>query len=240
MYMSSEMGSLVRELRAKCEGGKVSVLTGAHGCGKTTLAKHALTGLRGFSAVEVCSIVRHRLTAGHLLDALADDLTGTAPFGSLERRSRYVRDALYDLHDRGQRAVLLLDDADEVPTLTLSDLARAHALAPPVLSILILGSSRLAARIQGDVRLGSLRTRAHMSEFPPIDPGGYIEYRTSLGDRAFARMAADGIEELRTHLSAPTFSEIDRTVVRACRHADRIREDEITAELLALSMRRAA
>lgn len=236
-YTCPVRDALMCDIRTACEDTGMLALAGEHGSGKTTLIREAI---RGFGhIVHVRNIARARTTGGHILDALAADLTGTMLYGSLERRSRHVRDALMGMHASGERGVLICDNAHLIPPSTLSDLVRIHALCEHrPLAVIVAGSLRLG-HILSTPTLASLYALVVGFSMPALDLGGYMDW----GQQAMPgwdRLLPAAIGVILDHPAATTPAAINRLVRDALMHANRISERDVCGEIVEISLGRAA
>jgi general secretion pathway protein A len=181
--------------------GGLSLITGEIGCGKTMLA-HALVAKLAGTPHEVSILATPKLTPVQLLGAIAH-LTG------MERAPRAkhllvsaLGDHLAALHAAGRRPVLLVDEAQLVPSSLLEEirlLTNYEGIADKHVHIVLLGQPELRERIvrapQIDQRIS---LRYHVEPFDADEVPDYVRHRLAVAgangraifdDAAYATLA---------------------------------------------------
>ena len=203
VYDSYALQEVALALSGAVGAGKISALIGRMGSGKTLAIDRTLSALDGFHIVRIHTAERARCTGSHICHAILTDIAGRPVYGSLERRARAVTDALNDLHARGEQAILLLDDAHEVPTQTFRDLKRVHEICGSFqrpLSIVLSGQPTLLRRLQSEVPLREICARIETIEMPAIDAGKYLSWKIRrAGGDIGAIFEAGSIEAIASH-----------------------------------------
>jgi len=162
------------------------VVTGDIGAGKTTLVEHLMA-----------TIDRSRLTAIRLstTQVEGDDLlrltaqglgipTQGAPKALLLGE---VEDSLHQHAQQGKRVLLVVDEAQNLPTSALEELrmlSNFQAGERQLLQIFLLGQPEFRDRLMGDSELEQLRQRViathHLDAMSADEIGPYIEHRLKL------------------------------------------------------------
>lgn len=160
------------------------VVTGEIGTGKTTMARMLHEELQRSRELLLAQLSVPQCTANELLQMIADS------FGlKHERRTkaallRNLFDFLSEHHNSGKRALLLLDEVQNLPVAaleTLRTLSNLQAEERPLLQVILLGQAEFRQTLNAS-KLRQLRQRViascHLHSFREVDETrAYIEHR---------------------------------------------------------------
>ncbi len=157
---------------------------GPVGSGKTVMKNVFLETLRkekNYMVSEPIMIERAKCRPGSLCDAMVEDFMygfgGISSLGkmrsprSLEGKNRLVRAILTNHSEQGRRAVLIIDEAHELPLDTLKALKRFHEHQNgfrKMLSIIIIGQEELFHGLNKDYRVREVTARIDLVELQPM------------------------------------------------------------------------
>lgn len=158
-------------------------LTGEVGTGKTTLCRCLLEQLP--PKVDVALILNPRLTAVEFLATVCDELRITYPPETWSVKE--LVDALYgsllDAHAQGRRTVLIIDEAQNLPTDVLEQirlLTNLETATLKLLQIILIGQPELIRMLERE-KLRQLAQRItaryHLLHFSRRDTSAYIRHR---------------------------------------------------------------
>jgi type II secretory pathway predicted ATPase ExeA len=151
--------TVLRRLRYALEHGQApAVLFGPAGSGKTLLATRLAAELNG----PVIHVTFPALSAIEMVSHIAHELSGHAHTPvSLQAALRQVRDHLAALANRGQRPLLIIDDAHLIEAVATFDALRLllnfATNGPPDLSLLFVGGAEVLLELPSGLadRLGA-------------------------------------------------------------------------------------
>jgi general secretion pathway protein A len=184
LYMSQQhREALAHLLYGVGEGGGFVQLTGEVGTGKTTICRCLLEQLPG--NVDVALILNPRVTALELLASLCDEL-----------RIQYAKDTtsikslidvlnayLLDTHAKGRRAILMIDEAQNLSAEALEQvrlLTNLETTREKLLQIILIGQPELRDLLaRKDLRQLSQRINArfHLEPINAVETAAYIRHR---------------------------------------------------------------
>jgi len=162
LYMSgAHREALAHLLYGIGEGGGFVQLTGEIGTGKTTLCRCLLEQLP--PGVNVALILNPKLTDIELLATLCDELRIPYPAPSTSRKLLVdaLSQHLLDAHARGERTVLIVDEAQDLAPEVLEQIRLLTNLETPtrkLLQIILIGQPELV-RLLGREDLRQLAQR---------------------------------------------------------------------------------
>ncbi len=190
LYMSDgHREALAHLLYGIGEGGGFVQLTGEVGTGKTTLCRCLVEQLP--AGVDVALVVNPRLTDVELLATVCDELRVAYPPGTTSRK--LLVDALHrhllDAHARGQRTVLIVDEAQDLAPDVLEQirlLTNLETTTEKLLQIILIGQPELL-RLLGRPELRQLAQRVtaryHLLPFSEADTRAYVLHRLEVAGR---------------------------------------------------------
>lgn len=157
------------------------LLTGEIGIGKTTLLRHLLAGLD--SSIEVAVLFHTNVSAGNLIKQVLREFE-VEPAGSDKSKNLdLLNSLLIDKYSRGQRALLIIDEAQNLSLSSLEEvrmLSNLQTNTDNLLQIMLFGQPELRSRIQ-DPRLAQLAQRIavsyHLSPLNREETKKYIQHR---------------------------------------------------------------
>jgi len=191
LYMSEgHREALAHLLYGIGEGGGFVQLTGEVGTGKTTLCRCFLEQLPPH--VDVALILNPRLTAVELLATVCGELRIPYPAGTTSLK--VLVDALYRhllaAHERGRRTVLIIDEAQNLPTEVLEQirlLTNLETTREKLLQIILIGQPELIRLLERpELRQLAQRVTAryHLRPFSPEDTRACVRHRLEMAGQS--------------------------------------------------------
>ncbi|HME46404.1 MAG TPA: AAA family ATPase [Syntrophorhabdales bacterium] len=184
MYMSQGHREALAHLLYGIErdGGFV-LLTGEVGTGKTTVCRCLLDEVPG--TTDVAFILNPKLTAEELLATVCDEFGIPYPDGNTSVKifvSR-INDYLLDVHTRGRRAVLIIEEAQNLSVDVLEQirlLTNLETNQRKLLQIIMVAQPEITEKLsQPQLRQLSQRitARYHLGPLSQKDVAAYVNYR---------------------------------------------------------------
>jgi len=257
-YMSRAHQAVWTRLRQAAYASGFVAVSGAPGTGKSLVKARALADAAALAAphqlvvITPANIERRRMTIGHIVAELIRHLTSEPIPQATNARDARLAELLLARHKAGDRVILSIDEAHELPQETLKDLKRLHEGSygfVPLLGIVIVGQQELRVKLDAgrspmltEVALRALKVELTHMERDEIRP--YLACRLALvGDRQVDQLfdvsATDEMarlpEELRTPLNLNNLAE----AALNCAHArgwNRV-DDEVIRDVLSASTR---
>lgn len=157
------------------------VITGGIGTGKTTIANSLLNDIQ--ADIEAAQIVTPKLTPDELVKMVASkfhlDVEAKSKADILKRLEVF----LYDLHKQGKRALLLVDEAQNLPLETIEELrmlSNFQENGKPLLQSFLLGQEELQPILRAP-NMEQFRQRivasCHLASLSIEEVISYIEHR---------------------------------------------------------------
>jgi general secretion pathway protein A len=167
------------------DGGFV-LLTGEVGTGKTTVCRCLLDEVP--ESTDVAFILNPKLTAEELLAAICDEFGISYPDGttSIKVFVSRINDYLLDVHTRGRRAVLIIEEAQNLSVEVLEQirlLTNLETNQRKLLQVIMVGQPEIAEKLsQPQLRQLSQRitARYHLRPLPKREVAAYVNYRLSV------------------------------------------------------------
>jgi putative secretion ATPase (PEP-CTERM system associated) len=158
------------------------VITGDIGTGKTTIANSLLDEMQ--DDIVAAQIVTPKLTPDELVKMVASkfgiNVQGTSSKADILNQ---LETYLMDLHKQNKRALLLVDEAQNLPLETIEELrmlSNFQALGKPLLQSFLLGQEELQPILRAP-NMEQFRQRivasCHLAPLTDDECKGYIEYR---------------------------------------------------------------
>src|SRR6476659_2530237 len=200
LYESPQHKEALARLEYAVEEKKLALLVGDIGSGKTTLSR-ALIDRIG-EARPVVLLINPRLTPTQLLRAVAAGL-GMEPGRTRNELLDQIHAKLFELYEAGREPVLIIDEAQLIPTKSTFDeirlLTNFQLDDQNLLSVLLIGQPELETRIDKPYyaplrqRIGMRYRLGPLSLEETIE---YIEHRVRVGGGARNPFSRAAMEEI--------------------------------------------
>lgn len=169
----------------RSDGGFV-LLTGEVGTGKTTVCRCLLEQMP--KNAEIAIVLNPRLTVEELLATICDEFGIAYPegTGSIKRFVTLINDYLLDLHAKGRRAILILEEAQNLSVEVLEQirlLTNLETNQRKLLQIIMIGQPELREMLaRPELRQLSQRitARYHLGPLLKEEIRAYIDHRLSV------------------------------------------------------------
>jgi len=206
LYMSQQhREALAHLLYGVGEGGGFVQLTGEVGTGKTTICRCLLEQLP--EHVNLALILNPRVTAQELLASLCDELKiqYAKDTTSIKVLTDVLNAYLLDGHSRGQRTVLMIDEAQNLSAEALEQvrlLTNLETTREKLLQIILVGQPELRSLLaRDDLRQLSQRitARYHLKPISRVETAAYVRHRLQVcgaSEPIFSEDAIDLIQKL--------------------------------------------
>ena len=156
----------------------IVMVVGEIGMGKTMLSRMLLERLKSMQ-VDTVYLPNPVFDRDEILNAIAKDLTGTAPAGSRAEVLGVLEPLLIQRHSEGRRVVVVIDEAHSMPALTLEEirlLSNLETSHHKLLKIMMFGQPELEQLLQA-AHLRQVRDRvSHRFSLRPLTPAEVAEY----------------------------------------------------------------
>ncbi|WP_102797849.1 XrtA/PEP-CTERM system-associated ATPase [Bowmanella denitrificans] len=157
------------------------VITGGIGTGKTTIANSLLEEIQG--DIFAAQIVTPKLSPDELVKMVASKFELNVEGKSKADILKDLEKFLFQLHQQGKRALLLVDEAQNLPLETIEELrmlSNFQAKGKPLLQSFLLGQEELQPILRAP-NMEQFRQRivasCHLSPLTDSDVRRYIEFR---------------------------------------------------------------
>lgn len=182
LYMSQKHKLALAHLRyGLSEGTGVVVLTGGIGTGKTTLLRHVLSKIK--NAVDMALIFNTNVTGEELLRLIIREFEAGKPGLDKTANLSMLNDFLIDRFQRGRRAIIIVDEAQNLSREALEEvrlLSNLQGTTRPLLQIVLAGQPELRKKL-ADPTLTQLAQRItstyHLTALSQEDVKAYICFR---------------------------------------------------------------
>lgn len=200
LYESPQHSEALARLEYAVEEKELALLVGDIGSGKTTISR-ALIDRIG-EARPVVLLINPRLTPMQLLRAVASGL-GVAPTRMRNDLLEQIHTKLYELYEAGREPVLMIDEAQLIPSKATFDeirlLTNFQLDDENLLSVVLIGQPELARRLDRDAYT-ALRQRIGLRySLGPLsleDTIAYLDHRIRIAGGAQNPFSAGAMEEI--------------------------------------------
>ncbi len=158
------------------------VITGPIGTGKTTIARNLLSSI-GDENIVAAQLVTTKLSPDELLELIAAEFKIPLKNNSKAEVLRSIETFLIQLHKQGKRALLLVDEAQNLPSETIEELRMLSNFQlddKPLIQSFLLGQEELKDIIQAP-NMEQFRQRiiasAHLKPLSVEEVKSYINHR---------------------------------------------------------------
>jgi putative secretion ATPase (PEP-CTERM system associated) len=158
------------------------VITGPIGTGKTTIARNLLSSI-GDENIVAAQLVTTKLSPDELLELIAAEFKIPLNNNSKAEILRSIESFLIQLHQQGKRALLLVDEAQNLPAETIEELRMLSNFQlddKPLIQSFLLGQEELKDIIQAP-NMEQFRQRiiasAHLKPLSVEEVKSYINHR---------------------------------------------------------------
>lgn len=180
------------------------VITGPIGTGKTTLARNLLATI-GDEKIVAAQLVTTKLSPNELLELVAAEFKIPLKGNSKAEVLRSIETFLIQLHKQGKRALLLVDEAQNLPSETVEELRMLSNFQlddKPLIQSFLLGQEELKDIIQAP-NMEQFRQRiiasAHLKPLNLEEVKDYINHRLQQAgfekESLFSNAAFEAIHE---------------------------------------------
>jgi general secretion pathway protein A len=176
-----------------------AMLSGEVGCGKTTLAKVCIQELSGGKS-DIAMVVNPRLEPmGFLQEVLYQFGTSDVP-DSKVKCLRSLNDKLARNMKEGRESVLLIDEAQLLPAVTLEEirlLFNAQVEDRFLITVLLFGQPELKERIRNMPQMDQrIPIKYHLPPFDREDCSKYIVFRQTKAGRKENAFTLEAMEKI--------------------------------------------
>lgn len=237
------------EQAARLQGCLIAVV-GEVGSGKTTVKNNFIeeAEAKGVKIIQPFMLDKSKLSVQHVEEALVYGLDPQAKlFRSREARNRQLTKLLQESTKAGRKHVLVVEEAQDLPTIVLKVLKRLVEIKvgnKSCISIVMIGQPELLARLDAsrNYHLRELINRTTVAQLQPFDDSkdvrDYLALKFGRGAKVFSFDAYEGILEALSEarsgrrVSAAYPLSINNLVIEALNQAAELGLETISAELI--------
>ncbi len=188
LYRSKEHAEALERLKYAVEERELAVLTGDIGTGKTTLSRALIDSLD--SSYKISLIINPRLTPTQLLRVIAKRLGIESPSYWKNELLDQLNQILYKFYEQGGSAVIILDEAQLIPSKGTFEeirlLSNFQLDDKNLLSLILIGQTGLRKRLRHRA-YAALRQRIgiqfHLGPLRIKEVKEYIKFRMKVAGR---------------------------------------------------------
>jgi type II secretory pathway predicted ATPase ExeA len=188
LYRSKEHAEALERLKYAVEERELAVLTGDIGTGKTTLSRALIDSLD--SSYKIALIINPRLTPAQLLRVVAKRLGVESPSHWKNMLLDQLNQILYKFYEEGGTAVIILDEAQLIPSRGTFEeirlLSNFQLDDKNLLSLILIGQTGLRKRLRHRA-YAALRQRIgiqfHLGPLKIKEVKEYIRFRMKIAGR---------------------------------------------------------
>ncbi len=188
LYRSREHAEALERLKYAVEERELTVLTGDIGTGKTTLSRALIDSLD--NTYKVALIINPRLTPAQLLKVIAKRLGIGSPSYWKNELLDQINKFLYKLYEQGGSALIILDEAQLIPSKGTFEeirlLSNFQLDDKNLLSLILIGQTGLRKRLRHRA-YAALRQRIgiqfHLGPLSIKEVKEYIKFRMKVAGR---------------------------------------------------------
>ena len=221
VFLSPDLRFVRESLYDAAIHGGLLALYGESGSGKSTLKLDLIERLQDSNSKTIviepyvlASAKESKKTPGlrptHISEAiLAAVAPGFAPQGTPEKRFKDMHNKLKESHTAGYRHVVIIEEAHDVPRITIKALKRFSEIRvgfTPLLSFILIGQNELGSILsENDAELRELVQRMELRELRSLDDmEGYVRHRCTRANVKFEDLfEKDAMPALALLLTGP-------------------------------------
>ncbi len=201
LYMSKGHEEAISHLRFGIEQSRGFImLTGEIGSGKTTIIRYLLGTLDGNTHTSM--VLNPKVEPIELLKLIVHDFGIRTKAATVKDLMDSLNEFLLECYDREERAVLIIDEAQEMPLESLEFmrlLSNFETDTHKLLQVVLVGQPELKEIISGE-RLRQLNQRIavryHLDPLGPADAEGYMRHRLKVAGSATLSFPPAGLRAI--------------------------------------------